>query len=100
MEIGYLAPARSISEGVGILSANGSYHFLNGEPSQKLVPFVTGGYSLAFREGSANLFNFGGGVNYWFRERMGLRLEFRDHVIPDGNHSDHFLGFRIGLTFR
>jgi hypothetical protein len=37
-----------------------------------------------------------GGVNYWFRERMGLRLEFRDHGTAHGRLG---LGFRAGLTF-
>lgn len=62
------------------------------------MPFVTGGYSLRIRAGVASAFNFGGGVNYWFKDRVGLRLEFRDHI----SHSDlnYFYGFRIGLAFR
>jgi hypothetical protein len=97
-EIGYVGPTRGLGEGIGIFSANGSYHFRNASASGKLVPFVTGGYSLAFREGAASGVNFGGGVNYWFRERIGLRLEFRDQVFADG--ATHFYGFRIGLAFR
>lgn len=96
-EIGYMAPAREMREGFGILSANGSYSFTNIR-TEKLVPFVTGGYSGAFRNGWFNLANFGGGVDYWFRERMGLKVEFRDHYWAQENA--HALSFRVGLTFR
>lgn len=98
-EIGGLVPVRDFSEGFGILSADAGYHFLKASQSGKVVPFVNGGYTLFFRSGVANGVNFGGGVNYWFKERVGLRFEVRDHVaveIPE----THFIGFRIGLTFR
>jgi len=81
-EVGYVAPTRSLSNGLRTLSLDGSYHFLPSKKQRKVVPFATGGYTLFFRSGTANLFNFGGGINYWFRERAGLRLEFRDHVWP------------------
>ena len=94
-EIGYLTPIRSFGDGIGVFSPNVSYHFGNG----KVSPFVTGGYSLFFRSGHANGFNFGGGVNYWVSNRAALRFEFRDNVIPE--HNDvHFLAFRFGLSFR
>lgn len=98
VEIGYLGPARSLGEGFGIFSANGSYHFVKPGSDQKLVPFVTGGYSLGFRTGFANGGNFGGGVQYWASDRFGLRLEFRDHVLSIGNV--HFYEFRAGISFR
>ncbi len=98
-EIGYLAPWDTFRGGVGVVSANGSYHFRRAERDARLVPFVTSGYTLMFHSGSANLFNFGGGVNYWFKERWGLRLEFRDHVWPN-SPTAHYWGFRIGLAFR
>jgi hypothetical protein len=99
-EIGYLASANNFVNGFGIFSANGSYHFVNASEGGRFVPFATGGYSFLFRSGGhANGFNFGGGINYWIRERMGLRVEFRDQVIPDGQ-ARHFLGVRVGLSFR
>jgi hypothetical protein len=98
-EIGYLSPTSSFTDGFGLLSTNGSYHFWNGSSSQKLVPFVTAGYSLAFRDGHANLGNFGGGVDYWFRDKAALRLEVRDHVWP-GEATAHFLMFRVGIVGR
>jgi hypothetical protein len=94
-EIGYLAPFESASDGFGIFSVNPSYHFKTS--NSKLVPFVTGGYSLAFRSGSASGGNFGGGVQYWMKDHLGLRLEFRDHVFS--SDSPHFYQFRVGLSF-
>jgi hypothetical protein len=93
-EIGYLTPWQYVGSGIGIASADGSYHF---NRTSKVSPFITGGYSVAFREGHINLINFGGGVNYWFRKRMGLRVEFRDHMDL---HNDHYVSGRIGLSFR
>lgn len=92
-------PARNT---VGILSLNAYYHFARESVRQrKLDPFATAGYSLLFRNFTGNMFNFGGGLNYWFEDNLGVKLEFRDHVRK---HSPlpraHYWGFRIGLTFR
>ncbi len=98
-EIGGLAPMESFSSGFGVLSVGANYHFLNASKSGKVVPFVNGGYTMFFRDGVANGGHFGGGVNYWFKERVGLRFEVRDHVVAEAAGT-HFLGFRFGLTFR
>lgn len=98
-EIGYLGFTRALGEGFGVLSPDVSYHFLNASKSGKFAPFVTGGYSLLFRDGVAHAVNFGGGMNYWFKDRVGLRLEFRHHGIPNSDLRG-FYGFRIGLAFR
>jgi hypothetical protein len=81
-----------------VLSANGLYDF-GRTRSAKISPFLTAGYSLAFREGTANALNFGGGIHYWFARRFGLRMEFRDHVSPDG-WNEHFWQGRVGIGFR
>ena len=83
--------------GFAVFSANGYAHLTPGKDS-RLDPFVTGGYSAAVEEGSANMFNFGGGVNYWLHRRFGLRLEIRDHVFIDS--VAHYWGFRFGLGVR
>ncbi len=99
-EIGYLGFIEDLGEGFGVLSPNVSYNFTNATRSGKFTPFVTTGYSLLFRGGAAaSAINFGGGMNWWFKERIGLRIEFRDHVIIDGG-TPHFMGVRIGLAFR
>lgn len=92
-ELGYLAPWNDFGGGIGLLSLDGQYHFNRG---QKVVPFVTAGYSLGFRSGHENLFNYGLGANIWMRANKGLRLEFRDHV----DSSNHYIDFRIGYAFR
>jgi len=100
-DIGYLFAPRSFKDGIGLLSANGSYHFETSSSPRTVVPFVTGGYSLAFRSETANLYNFGGGIDYWFSQKTGVRLEARDHVWPgDGGPTGHIVSFRIGMLFR
>jgi hypothetical protein len=94
-EIGYLAPFRASGDGLGLFSADASYHF---NRTSKLVPFVTGGYSAAFRSGASHGGNFGAGVHYWMKDRVGLRFEFRDHVFS--SDSPHLFQFRVGLSFR
>ncbi|MEO8658528.1 MAG: hypothetical protein ABI693_08665 [Bryobacteraceae bacterium] len=94
-EVGGMGPTQYLSESFGVFSANGYYHLLRGK-HRKLDPFVTGGYTLFFREGAASLGNFGAGVNYWFSKHVGLRTEFRDHVYI----TDHYWGFRFGVAFR
>jgi hypothetical protein len=98
-DLAYLFPTRNIAGGVGMLSVNPAYHFLNISKRGKLVPFVTGGYSLGFRSGAGHFFNYGGGVTYWFSKNAGLRLELRDHrYIQYVEYS--FVTFRVGVSFR
>lgn len=98
-EVGGFTPASSFNDGFGILSADVGYHFLKASQSRKLVPFVSGGYSLFFRSESASGVNFGGGVNYWLKDHIGLRFEIRDHVVVE--YPDiHYIGFRFGMAFR
>jgi hypothetical protein len=98
-EVGYLGAARDLSQGIGILSPNVSYHFTKASKSGKFAPFVTGGYTLLIGSDAAHAVNFGGGMNWWFKDRIGLRLEFRDHV-PVQFGSVHIFSVRIGLAFR
>lgn len=97
VEGGYLTPWQDFGSGIGVVSVNGSYHF---NRDRKLSSFVSGGYSLGFRSDTANLFNLGGGVNYWFGDKVGLRLEFRDHIYSERESNEHYLSARIGLSFR
>jgi hypothetical protein len=98
-DIGVLAPTQCWSCSVGLFSPGVGYHFVR-NPRSRIDPFVTGGYSLMFRSGHANLGHFGGGLNYWFRKGVGLRVEFRDHVYADYGQATHFRGVRLGVTFR
>jgi hypothetical protein len=85
----------------GMLSVNGAYHFNSAAGAGKWRPFVTGGYTLIFDSGSTgNLFNIGAGVDYWFRRKVGVRVEFRDHIWTPGEITVQYLGVRFGVTFR
>ena len=95
-EIGFLGPVESIGDGVGVFSVNGSYHFLPNK-GRTLRPFATGGYTLGFRDGTESLFNFGGGFHYWLTPKFGLRVEFRDHVLPE--EGVHLWGGRVGIVW-
>jgi hypothetical protein len=96
-ELGYLASTEGLGDGLGVFSADGTYHFAG---KQRVSPFVAAGYSLFFREGHENLFNYGGGITYWAGRRAGLRVEFRDHTKAVGPERLHFWGARFGVVFR
>ena len=83
---------------MGVISPNGYFHF-KGAKAATVDPYVTSGYTLMFRYGSANIFNVGGGVNIWPREHLGLKVEIRDHI--DARYDTiHYWGIRFGLAFR
>ncbi len=98
-EISYLGAFEGIRSGIGIASVTGGYHFEAAGSGKKVVPFASGGYSLLFRSGSTSGVNFGGGVNYWMKDRVGLRFEVRDYLFPlDG--VANVVSFRVGILFR
>jgi hypothetical protein len=97
-EIGTIIPgqAKTSNSIVGIFSANGDYHFR----TKTLDPFLTAGYSLMFRDFTANAANFGVGTNYWFGDDIGLLVEARDHYGKVQGVFTHLWEVRVGLTFR
>ena len=99
-EIGSAHAVGEFGSTVGILSANFSYNFGGRDGSKKVVPFVTGGPSLKFADDddSGAGINLGGGVHYWAGERVGLRVEFRDHHFFKGVLN--FYGVRVGAMLR
>jgi hypothetical protein len=96
MDVGYLFPTRGFGWGFGTLSPGVVYQF---SPNQKTVPFLTGGYTLGFRDGVANMVHFGGGATYFFSKRLGLRIEARDY-LPTGSTRFHYFLVRIGISGR
>ena len=54
---------------------------------------------MVFRNAIGNGFNAGGGINYWFKERVGMRFEVRDHIFPLFG-STNLISFKVGITFR
>ena len=101
---------RQVSQGwhglLALVSTNLYYHFVHG--LDQTDPFVTVGYSSAFRgahheadldRGQANLVNFGGGMNYWFRPNTAVKVEFIDNVRPNRGPNASYWEFRLGLAF-
>jgi hypothetical protein len=96
-EIGFITPRTNFHDNVaGLASVNGFYHIRHGKPV--LDPFVSSGWSVLFRNGSANFFNYGGGLNCWLTPSVALRAEFRDRIHGDGTNF-HLWGFRLGVSF-
>jgi len=79
----------------GIASLDGVYHFLHSKP-ERFDPFAETGYSLLFRKGTANLWNYGGGLNYWASPHMAFRAEVRDQVQGG---PVHYWAIRFGISF-
>ena len=94
-ELGYFTPFNDLGDGIGLASVNLSGHF---NRKAKVSPFITGGFSAAFRNGASGGGNFGGGVHYWVSDNVGMRFEFRDHIFS--SDSAHLFSFRVGISFR
>lgn len=97
-DAGYLAQFEDYRN-LGTFSLYAVGRFRAKTSDNKVEPFVTGGYTHFFRWGTPNGINFGGGVNYWFKEHVGLRFEVRDNA-RGSRPLHHFVGFRVGVTFR
>ena len=83
------------------ISFNPYFHFNTLDRRGKLVPFVTAGFTGAGNmEFGENWLNFGGGVDYWIKNRVGARFEVRDMVDTNHSRPNHFVGFRMGLVWR
>jgi len=83
-----------------LLSPNAYAHLLSSTNRLQLDPFLTGGYSVLFRPGSKSGWNFGGGVNYWFSRRAGVRLEVRDSLFSDPGRTRRLWTGRFGIVIR
>ena len=83
-------------------SANATVH-LGGLRDVRVSPFVTGGYSrlgIGDGEGAFSAFNIGAGLHYWAADRIGFRVEFRDHFRPDDRGTTQYWSLRAGIAFR
>ncbi len=98
-DLGYLRPVGGgcCNKGWGTLSTNFVARFPPKDSKTGAEGFITGGYTLMVRNDADSGVNFGGGFNWWFEKRTGLRIELRDHLYLGHFHT---VGLRIGLTFR
>ena len=95
-EIGYYRFVERGSNAFGLGGLNAGYHFINRRRPGKIEPFVSGGLAAAFRNSVTPGVTFGGGVNYWFSRRVGLRLEGRAY----GFAGEALAKFGVGISFR
>ncbi len=72
------------------------YHFSRDE-ERVVEPFVLFGAGAYFPEKSSPAVHGGGGLIYWFKPRLGFRLEFRAASRPYGDNVDGL--FRLGISF-
>ncbi len=95
-ELGLIAAG---GDALGMASLNATYQFNRSPFRQKgIVPFITGGYTSASTgEAGAGGANIGGGINWWFSKRLGLRFDVRDYYFRD---EVNFVVLRAGISFR
>ena len=99
-DIGFIGQTDYLEGGLGLASINASYRF--GQWTSRTRPFLTGGYSRLFRDGHLNALNFGAGLDRWLSGRLGVRVEFRDHIpaFSEGGFDAHVVDVRVGLILR
>jgi len=93
---GWVFNRGNVGRGAGVLTLNGSYHFLRGKG--RFEPFVTGGYGALTNFGdSVSMYNYGGGAQYWFTKRLGVRAE-----VLNFHHGQYreLTSIRFGFAFR
>jgi len=90
--------------GVFVTSANAVFHFtpsLATPIRSRISPFASGGYTrITGGEGGFDAWNLGAGADLWLKPRVGLRIELRDHIRPDGRGGVQYWAFRAGVVFR
>ncbi len=94
---GYLRARDGNQSGsAAVVTLNGSYHFLRGKG--RFEPFVTAGYGALANLGEGiSMFNYGGGGQYWFHKRIGVRAE-----VLNFQHRQYreLTSIRFGISFR
>ncbi len=98
-DLGYFNFPADYSSGYGVATVNVGYHFVDRKQPKKLDPYLDATVlGAAFRPGSglAGAGHIGGGVNYWFKERMALQTGVQLQVVG----GEALVAFRVGLAFR
>lgn len=94
---------RVIWPGFGVGSLDGVVR-LAPDATGKVQPFAGGGVSgILGGDGSGKGWNINGGVDYWMRERFGIRFEVRDTMVDYNSFRrgvDHYWTIGIGLVGR
>ncbi len=100
LALGADAGYHGFSDGLrfGLVSLDLGYHFVDRTKPKKIDPFVN--FSVvgaAVHCGVCRAGHFGGGLNYWFKDRVGLRTEVRLNAIGG---EEAIVTFHIGFSFR
>lgn len=97
-DIGYYRFIERGRYAIGATTLNVGYNFANRSRAGRFDPFVNAGVlGLAFGAGgAARAMALGGGTNFWFKRRLGLRTEARLAGIA----GEVLVMFRVGLAFR
>lgn len=97
-EIGILASRGSV---LRVSSINGVVHIMPNRRGAGASPFVSGGYThMSSGEGSFHAWNAGAGLDIWPSDRVGIRIDVRDHVRQDRRGNVHYWSLRGGITVR
>ena len=84
--------------GYAVMTVGPGYHFVDRRSYKKFDPYVSAnilGLGVA-RGGVMAAESIGGGMNYWFKDRIGLQTG----VQLQGVGGEGLILFRIGITFR
>jgi len=73
-------------------------------PGRQMVPFITGGLGSAIMQGETETsYNYGVGCNFFLRQEMAARFEFRNYRFQYGTaearRENLNFEFSVGLTF-
>src|SRR5262245_29985730 len=99
-DLGLVGPWEELSESVLDFSLNGTYYVKGTNRSGKTQPFVTGGYTMLLGDAMLDGVNIGVGVDRWMTDRVGMRFEFRDHILTEEGESIHLWGPRVSVVWR
>ncbi len=97
-EVGYYQFRDWGNSSFGIATLNPGYHFTDRRLDSKFDPYVTVGllgvgFTSRWHTGAGSL---GAGLNYWLKNRIGIRAEGRIYGVSE----EVIAKFRIGLVFR
>lgn len=97
-DLGYYNFPADRTGGYGAMTLNTGYHFVDRKRPRKFDPYVncTVLGLAVFPGGRAAAGHLGAGVNYWFKERIGLQTGARIQVV----YSEALVVFQAGVTFR
>jgi hypothetical protein len=85
-----------------VLSATGVVHLTSSRRGEsKVSPFVAVGVSSIDSERSPDRsWNIGAGIDVWMRDRVGIRIDYRDHFTPQADFTPRYSMVRVGVVFR